>query len=99
MKPKTNFTLLRNLVMIYPIQAKQTSGGIIVTSITEPNAPLEGFVVAVGPGDYNKQGDLVAPEVKPGDRVVYIKSNAKELKNSGETFVVVPETEILCKVS
>jgi len=100
MKPKTNFTLLRDLVMVYPVKAKkQTESGIIVTNITEPNVPIEGFVVAVGPGTTDKKGNHVDVPVGVGDRVIFVKGEAKEVKHEGDTFLIIPSTDILCKVS
>lgn len=95
---KTNFTMLRDLVMIYPVQAKaQTETGLIVTCI-DKTAPQEGFVVAVGPGDTDKKGRFIPVELQQGDRVIFTKTGARELKYEKDVFYVVPVGEVLCKL-
>jgi chaperonin GroES len=98
MSLKSNFRLLRDLVMVYPIKAKeQTESGIIVTAI-DPTAPMEGFVLAVGPGKV-EDGKLVPVPVEYGDKIVFIKSDAREVKYEKDTFLVISAGDILCKVS
>ena len=99
MKPKTNFELLHDLVMIYPMPStSKTAGGLIVTEKMDPTAPVDGVVVSAGPGRLNKQDILIPMPVSVGDRVIFVKNNAKEIKHGGDTFLVVPTAEILCKV-
>jgi chaperonin GroES len=99
MKPKSNFTLLHDKVMIYPIpKTTKTAAGIIVTEKMDPTAPLDGIVVAAGPGRLDKNDILIPMPVKAGDRVIFIRNAAKEIKHSGDTFLVVPVSEILCIV-
>ena len=96
---KTNFTMLRDLVMIYPITAKvQAETGIIVTAL-DKTAPQEGVVVAVGPGDTDKKGRFIPVELKPGDRVIFVKVGARELTYEKDVFFVVPATEVLCTLT
>lgn len=94
---KANFKLLRDLVMVYPIKAKQqTETGIIVTAI-DPNAPMEGIVLAVGPG-LKEDGKIVPIPVEYGDKIVFVKSDAREIKYEKDTFLVIHAKDILCKV-
>ena len=100
MKPKTNFTLLHDLVMILPVAAiKKTESGLIIPEKEDSTAPSQGFVVACGPGKSNKSGDIVRLEVSVGDRVIFMKNAAKEIKSTGETFLIVPISEVLCKIN
>ena len=97
MSTKANFKLLRDLVMVYPIKAKQqTDTGIIVTAI-DPNQPMEGLVLAVGPGEKVK-GEVKTIPVEYGDRIVFVKADAREIKYEGDTFLVIKAHDILCKV-
>lgn len=101
MKPKSNFTLLHDLVMIFPISPKmETESGIILHKSVEKNstAPVQGMVIACGPGINDKKGNLIPMPVEVGDRVIFVKNAAKEIKYAGDTFLVVPTSEILCKV-
>jgi chaperonin GroES len=97
MSAKANFKLLRDLVMVYPIKAKQqTETGIIVTAI-DPNAPMEGLVLAVGPG-LKEKGETIPIPVEYGDRIVFVKADAREIKYEKDTFLVIHAKDILCKV-
>src|ERR1017187_7707931 len=98
MKAKTNFTLLRDLVMVFPIKAKQKSEAGILIICSDPNAPIEGFVIATGPGVHDKRGKLIPVPVKVGDRIIFVKNEAKEIKHEGDTFLIIPSAEILCKI-
>ena len=93
------FKLLRDLVLILPIKDGYKSPNGLIVSTNDPNTPLNGVVVEVGPGVYNKKGELVPVPVSKGDKVVFIKSACKELKVEGDTLLVVPQEDILCIVS
>lgn len=87
---KANFRLLRNLVLILPINAKMsTDSGIIITAI-DKTAPQEGVVIAVGEG--TEESPM---HYKPGMRVIYSKSNIRDIKYEGDTLHVIPSSEIL----
>ena len=99
-KPKSNFTLLHDLVMIFPTErAKKTEGGIIIKENIDPTAPVEGIVVAVGPGKLNKKEELIPVGLQVKDRVIFVRNAAKEIKYAGDVFLVVPVSEVLCKVT
>lgn len=95
-----NFSMLRDLVMIYPVVGKRQEGsGIIVTSLVDKTAPREGVVVAVGPGKINEDTLQIDPMAyKFGDRVIYVMANLTEVKHEKELFHVIPAAEILCKL-
>ena len=56
---------------------------------------MEGEVVAVGPGARNEQGQLVAPDVKAGDRVLFGKWSGTEVKLDGEELLIMKESDIM----
>jgi chaperonin GroES len=95
---KTNFTMLKDLIMVYPIKAKQsTASGLIITSI-DRTAPGEGFVLAVGPGAAKEDGTLSKMPCTAGDRIVYAKSDLKEVKYGDDTLHVIPATQVLARL-
>jgi len=100
MELKSNFTLLHDLVMIFPIkQPQKTSSGLVLPDTMDATSPVEGLVLEVGPGKINpKTGDVVPVPLQKGDRVFFVKHEGKVIKHSGDTFLVVPVTDILCKV-
>ncbi|GAB31838.1 hypothetical protein WSS15_07820 [Acetobacter pasteurianus] len=56
---------------------------------------MEGEVVAVGPGARNEQGQIVALDVKAGDRVLFGKWSGTEVKIDGEELLIMKESDIM----
>ncbi len=73
---------------------EKTSGGIIIPD-TAREKPMEGEVVAVGPGARDEQGSIVALEVKAGDRVLFGKWSGTEVKLDGEELLIMKEADLL----
>lgn len=75
----------------------KTAGGIYIPdSATEK--PSEGEVVAVGNGRTANNGDLIAMEVKNGDKVIFGKYSGSEVKVDNETLLIMKEEDILAVV-
>ena len=72
----------------------RTAGGIIIPD-TAKEKPMQGEVVAVGPGARDEQGRLVALEVKAGDRVLFGKWSGTEVKIDGTELLIMKESDIL----
>ena len=72
----------------------KTKGGIIIPDTAKEN-PQEGKVVAVGKGKRSEKGDLIAPEVKAGDRILFGKYSGSEVKLEGEEHLILREDDIL----
>ena len=89
------FRPLHDRVVVRRITAEEkTAGGIIIPD-TAKEKPMEGEVVAVGPGARNEQGALVAPDVKAGDRVLFGKWSGTEVKLDGEELLIMKESDIM----
>ncbi|MCK5647289.1 MAG: co-chaperone GroES [Gammaproteobacteria bacterium] len=75
----------------------KTAGGIYIPdSATEK--PSEGEVVAVGKGRIANNGDLIAMEVKNGDKVIFGKYSGSEVKVADETLLIMREEDVLAVV-
>ena len=72
----------------------KTKGGIIIPD-TAKEKPMEGEVVAVGPGARDDKGALVALDVKAGDRILFGKWSGTEVKIDGEDLLIMKESDIL----
>ena len=72
----------------------KTKGGIIIPD-TAKEKPQEGEVVAVGPGARNDKGDVVALDVKAGDRILFGKWSGTEVKLDGEELLIMKESDIM----
>ena len=89
------FRPLHDRVVIRRLNAEQkTVGGIIIPD-TAQEKPMEGEIVAAGPGARNEQGQIVAPEVKPGDRILFGKWSGTEVKLDGEELLIMKESDIM----
>ncbi|MSO64918.1 MAG: co-chaperone GroES [Alphaproteobacteria bacterium] len=89
------FKPLHDRVVIRRLEEEQrTAGGIIIPD-TAKEKPMEGKVMAVGPGARNEKGDIVAMTVKAGDRVLFGKYSGTEVKMDGEDLLIVKESDIL----
>ena len=72
---------------------KKTAGGIIIPD-TAKEKPVQGEVIAVGPGAHDKSGKLVPLDVKKGDRVLFGKWSGTEVKIDGEELAIMKESDI-----
>jgi chaperonin GroES len=73
---------------------EKTSGGIIIPD-TAQEKPQEGEIVAVGPGARDDDGELVALDVKAGDRILFGKWSGTEVKIEGEELLIMKESDIM----
>lgn len=85
---------LGDRVIVKPIERETMKGGIIIPD-TAKEKPMEGEVLAVGPGKLTDKGDRSAMEIKKGDRVLYGKYSGTEVKLDDETYLIIHQDEIL----
>ena len=89
------FRPLQDRVLVRRLeQDEKTSGGIIIPD-TAKEKPVEGEVVAAGPGTRGEDGKLHPLDVKVGDRVLFGKWSGTEVKLDGEDLVVMKESDIM----
>ncbi len=89
------FRPLHDRVVVRRLTAEEkTSGGIIIPD-TAKEKPMEGEVVAVGPGARNEKGELVALDLKAGDRVLFGKWSGTEVKLDGEELLIMKESDVM----
>ena len=89
------FRPLHDRVVIRRLNAEEKSAGGIIIPDTAQEKPMEGEVVAVGPGARNEQGQIVALEVKSGDRILFGKWSGTEVKLDGEELLIMKESDIM----
>ena len=90
-----HFKPLHDRVLVRRIEAEEkTAGGIIIPD-TAKEKPMEGEVVAVGPGARDDSGKLVELAVKAGDRILFGKWSGTEVRIEGEDLLIMKESDIL----
>jgi len=86
---------LHDRILVKRVAAEEkTSSGIIIPD-TAKEKPVQAEVVAVGAGVRDKEGKLIALEVKAGDRVLFSKYSGTEVKLDGEEHLIMREDDIL----
>src|SRR6201995_6069513 len=90
---KTKFRPLHDRVVVKRIEAEEKSKGGIIIPDTAKEKPQEGQVVAVGPGGRDESGQLIAMDVKAGDRVLFGKWSGTEVKLEGEDLLIMKESD------
>jgi chaperonin GroES len=89
------FRPLQDRVLIRRIEEEEkTKGGIIIPD-TAKEKPMEGEVVAAGPGARDENGTIQPLEVKAGDRVLFGKWSGTEVKLDGEELIIMKESDIM----
>jgi len=89
------FRPLHDRIVVRRVSSEEkTKGGIIIPD-TAKEKPQEGEVIAVGPGARNEQGQIVALDVKVGDRVLFGKWSGTEIKIDGEELLIMKEADVM----
>ena len=89
------FRPLHDRVLVRRVVAEEkTAGGIIIPD-TAKEKPMEGEVVAVGPGARDESGKVQPLDVKAGDRVLFGKWSGTEVKLDGEDLLIMKESDIM----
>ena len=89
------FRPLHDRVLVRRLTAEEkTAGGIIIPD-TAKEKPMEGEVVAAGPGARDENGKLQALDVKAGDRILFGKWSGTEVKIDGEELLIMKESDIM----
>jgi chaperonin GroES len=89
------FRPLHDRVLIRRVESEEkTLGGIIIPD-TAKEKPMEGEVVAAGPGARGEDGKLQPMDVRTGDRVLFGKWSGTEVKLDGEELIIMKESDIM----
>ena len=89
------FRPLHDRVVVKRLEAEEkTIGGIIIPD-TAKEKPMQGEIIAAGPGARNEQGQIVALDVKAGDKILFGKWSGTEVKVNGEDLIIMKESDIL----
>ena len=90
-----NFKPLHDRLVVRRVESdEKTKGGIIIPD-TAKEKPMEGEIVAVGPGARDERGALVPLGVKTGDRILFGKWSGTEIKLDGEDLLIMTEADVL----
>ena len=86
---------LQDRVLVRRVEPEaKTAGGIFILD-TVQEKPMEGEVVAVGPGTRHENGNVHPLDIKSGDRVLFGKWSGTEVKLDGEDLMIMKEADIM----
>ncbi len=89
------FRPLHDRVLVRRVeQEEKTAGGIIIPD-TAQEKPMEGEIIAAGPGAKNDKGEIAPLDVQAGDRVLFGKWSGTEVKIDGEELLIMKESDIM----
>jgi len=90
-----NIRPLYDRIVIKRIEEKEVVQGGIIIPDSAKEKPQEGEVVAVGQGKRLENGNVVALDVKVGDRILFGKYSGSEIKLDGQEYIIMREDEVL----
>ena len=86
---------LHDRVLVRRIDSDEVSSGGIIIPDTAREKPMEGEIVATGPGARDERGTVHPLDVAKGDRVLFGKWSGTEIKIDGEDLLVMKEADIM----
>ena len=86
---------LHDRVVVRRIEQEARSKGGIIIPDTAQEKPMEGEVIAAGPGARGEDGRLLPLDVKVGDKVLFGKWSGTEVKVGGEEVVIMKESDLM----
>ena len=96
-KAKLKIFPLADRVAIRPMEETETMKGGLYIPDTAKEKPIQGEVIAAGPGRREK-GEAVPMELKVGDRVVYGKYSGTQVELDGEEIILIKESDVIAKL-
>jgi chaperonin GroES len=89
------FRPLHDRVVVRRLEGEETTAGGIIIPDTAQEKPMQGEIIAAGPGARNDRGEIEPLDVKAGDRVLYGKWSGTEVKIDGEDLLIMKESDIM----
>jgi chaperonin GroES len=93
-----NLKPLGDRLLVSPIEQEEMTASGIVLPETAKEKPMQGKVIAAGPGARKEDGSRIAMDVKEGDTVLYAKYAGTEIKMDGTKYLIFKETDVLAIV-
>ncbi len=89
------FRPLHDRVLVRRIEEDETTTGGIIIPDTAKDKPMQGEILAVGPGARNDKGEIVPLGVKVGDLVLFGKWSGNEVTIDGDELAIMKESDIM----
>ena len=90
-----NIRPLYDRIVVKRIEEQETTRHGIVIPDSAKEKPQEGEVMAVGHGKRLESGELVALDVKVGDRILFGRYSGSETRLEGTEYIIMREDDVL----
>jgi len=90
-----NIKPLADRLVVKPLETTEKKQGSIIIPDTAKEKPMQGEVVAVGPGKVGDNGQTIAMELKKGDKILYGKYSGTEVQIDGVDYLIMRESDVL----
>ena len=97
--PSLNLRPLGDRVWLEPIEREETTASGIILPETAKEKPMEGKILAVGPGARKENGERAPLDVQVGDRVLFAKYAGTEIKHNGSKYLIMRESDLLAIIN
>jgi chaperonin GroES len=95
-----NLKPLNDRVIVKPKETVEKSkGGVILPDTASKEKPIEGTILAVGPGKINDDGNRTPLEVKKDDQIIFSKYAGTEIKIEDDSYLILREEDILAVIN
>ena len=89
---------LSDRVIVKPLEQKETKKGGIIIPDTAKEKPMEGEVVAAGPGKVDDKGARIPMDVKKGDKILYGKYSGTEVRIDDVEYLIMHVEDIMAVI-
>lgn len=95
---KLNITPLADRVVVEALDATEEMRGGLYIPDTAKEKPMQGTVMAIGPGRRGENGEIIPVELKEGDRILYGKYSGTEVTVDGSEYLIIKESDVLAVI-
>ena len=89
------FKPLQDRILVKRLEEGEVKKGGIIIPDTAKEKPVQGEVIAVGPGRKDDEGKIIPMELKVGNKILFGKYSGTEVKLDDEEFIIMKEDEVL----
>jgi chaperonin GroES len=95
---KISIQPLADRIVVEALEATEEMRGTLYIPDTAKEKPMQGTVIAVGPGRRSEEGEVVPTELSVGDRVLYGKYSGTEVTVDGNEYLIIKEGDVLAVI-
>jgi len=96
---KINIQPLADRIVVEALEATEEMRGNLYIPDTAKEKPMQGHVIATGPGRRSEEGEIVPVDLKVGDRVLYGKYSGTEVTVDGHEYLIIKESDVLAVIN